>query len=364
MAAVLFDRRRQQVGESFDDFVTDLKLLSRGLALSESDKLIRNAIVCKSRDERVRQRCLEKGAELTLDRAIEMGRRLCEATQDGLKIIDGEDAKITVNKIAHKSSGKSKQKIKRKAKPPKKVYENPPSRKETCRRCGYEAHEQGQKCPAKSEKCNVCHKIGHFARVCRKRREVSRINEVSEESSSDEDMKLLEVLSVNTKNAKDNEWWETVEIGTSKVECQLDTGAKVCVVNLTQLYDIEPNAEITPTKKKLVSYSCHTITPHGYSCLEVRHRNTKCRLKFYIVDNSHKPILSAEACKVLGLIERIHSIDKEVTETLKEFPALVEATGALPGIYTLKIDPTIKPVVHAPRRQPAALLPKIKKKLE
>ena len=52
--AVNFDRRRQLQGETFDSFVTDLKLLARGLDMTETDKLIRNAIACKSLDERVR----------------------------------------------------------------------------------------------------------------------------------------------------------------------------------------------------------------------------------------------------------------------------------------------------------------------
>ena len=33
--------------------------------------------------------------------------------------------------------------------------------------------------------------------------------------------------------------------------------------------------------------------------------------------------------------------------------------GSMPGTYSIKIAPTAKPVVHGPRRQPAALLPKI-----
>ena len=64
MAAVKFDRRRQLQGETFDSFVTDLKLLARGLDMTETNKLIRNAIACKSLDERVRQRCLEKSKTL------------------------------------------------------------------------------------------------------------------------------------------------------------------------------------------------------------------------------------------------------------------------------------------------------------
>ena len=60
MVPVMFDRRPQQSGESFDAFVTDLKLLARGLDMAETNKLICNAVACKSLDERVRQRCLEK----------------------------------------------------------------------------------------------------------------------------------------------------------------------------------------------------------------------------------------------------------------------------------------------------------------
>ena len=48
MAAVKFDRRRQLPGETFDSFVTYLKLLARGLDITETEKLIRNAIACKS----------------------------------------------------------------------------------------------------------------------------------------------------------------------------------------------------------------------------------------------------------------------------------------------------------------------------
>ena len=86
MAAVKFDRRRQQPGESFDSFVTHLKLVARGLDITETEKLIRDAIACKALDDRVRQRCLEKSKNLTLNTAIDIGR-MFEATKDGMQVI-------------------------------------------------------------------------------------------------------------------------------------------------------------------------------------------------------------------------------------------------------------------------------------
>lgn len=74
--------------------------------------------------------------------------------------------------------------------------------------------------------------------------------------------------------------------------------------------------------------------------------------------------MSGTFCKALELIQRVHPIDENWQETLKEFPDLEKTTGTLPGMYTIKIDPTVTPVVHPPRRQPAALLPRIKDKLK
>ena len=101
MAAVKFDRRRQLPGETFDSFVTDLKLLARGLDTTETEKLIRNAIACKSLDERVRQRCRKKSKHLSLDSAIDIGR-MFEATKDGMQVMAGEDPRVAVNTVTSK----------------------------------------------------------------------------------------------------------------------------------------------------------------------------------------------------------------------------------------------------------------------
>ena len=103
-AAIVFDKRAQQPNEPFDDFVTSLILLARGMDINEPEKLIRNAIACRSSDERVRQKCVQKGRKLTLDDAIEIGRSF-ESTQDTVKIMTGEDPKVTVNKVSKQMTG-------------------------------------------------------------------------------------------------------------------------------------------------------------------------------------------------------------------------------------------------------------------
>ena len=127
MAAVKFDRRRQLRGETFDPLVTDLKLVAPGLDMTETDKLIRNAIACKSLEERVRQRCLEKSKNLTLETAIDIGW-IFEATRDGMQVMSGEDPRVEVNKLAWRNgscqrsqkTGKPKTQIKESNEQPQK----------------------------------------------------------------------------------------------------------------------------------------------------------------------------------------------------------------------------------------------------
>ncbi len=326
MAAVRFDRRRQQQGESFDTFVTDLKLLARGLDIKETDKLIRNAIACKSLDERVRQRCLEKSKNLTLEEAINIGR-LFEATKDGMQVMADEDPNVAVHRVATKTSGvknrrdkidssMSKNEEQRQAKSPK------------CQRCGYNSHIPQEKCPAKSQSCRKCGKIGHFSRVCRsKGRKVYTVEEetyATEETDTSEDevdqyakhIHLLHIRSlkfhqVNKESChpKDEEWWETVKIGQGTLKCQLDTGAQASVLITEQLKSVAPEARIRKTHKRLVSYSQHQIVPRGYTTLKVKHNAKQVKVNFFVIDEPQNPILSGKACKALNLVKRIHEID-------------------------------------------------------
>ena len=59
----------------------------------------------------------------------------------------------------------------------------------------------------------------------------------------------------------------------------------------------------------------------------------------------------------------MHKIDVSLKELLNQHPDLQNASGVMPGTYSIKIDPTAAPVVHGPRK-PAALLSKIVSKLK
>ncbi len=238
MAAVKFDRRHQLQGKTCDSFVTDLKLLARGLDMTVTNKLIRNVIACKSLDER----CLEKSKNLTLEMAIDIGW-MFEATKDGIQVMSGEDPKVKVNKLAWRDGSTKRSKTRGK----QKILKENNEQVQKCGRCGYNVHKPQDKCPAKKESYKKCKKIGHFAQVCNsKTRNVNLLNEMhypSEDYSSgeeglDSDVQLLHVASLemnsinNKQSPRENyEWWEVVKVGNSFLHCQLDTGAYASVIN-------------------------------------------------------------------------------------------------------------------------------------
>ena len=104
----------------------------------------------------------------------------------------------------------------------------------------------------------------------------------------------------------------------------------------------------------------HLIEVVGCVKLPTRYKEQIIPVKFYVVKSKQQPLLSGQASRQLGLIDRIHLIDKG----MDKYPELKKTTGMLPGVYSLKVDPTVQPVIHSPRRQPHALRQKVIAKLK
>ena len=90
---------------------------------------------------------------------------------------------------------------------------------------------------------------------------------------------------------------------------------------------------------------------------------------FNIIDGDYQPILSLNSSLNLGFVS-LHNCDVLALHVqcpnaslLEEYDDVFNGLGALPGAYKVAIDEQAQPVVHAPRRVPVALRPRIKNKL-
>lgn len=62
-----FHEKTQGDGETFEHFVTELKLLVEDCGYPNSDEMVRDRIVFATNSPRVREKLLSHGAELTID---------------------------------------------------------------------------------------------------------------------------------------------------------------------------------------------------------------------------------------------------------------------------------------------------------
>ena len=87
----------------------------------------------------------------------------------------------------------------------------------------------------------------------------------------------------------------------------------------------------------------------------------KTQRLFFVTEMDNTAILGVEARQRLGLIETLDSVGAEITE---EYADSLKGLGCLPGEYKIKLDPSVPPVVHAPREVPVALHERVKKELQ
>jgi len=90
-------------------------------------------------------------------------------------------------------------------------------------RCGY-GHTQDRPCPASGQNCRKCQKIGHFARVCRKKG-LHEVTKVSPTASTSAAQFWLDSIITDSLQP----WIVKLKMCGQNVHFKIDTGADVSV---------------------------------------------------------------------------------------------------------------------------------------
>lgn len=353
-ATVNFNRRKQQEGENFSNFVTDLRILIQDCDYKEEDRMLRDAIVLRSWHPSVREKCLEEGDALTLQKAIHIGQNF-ELAQDSMKIIKEEETHAVHQqpKDGTRSKGKPPYNNRRSQKPKVAKQKANVKKGQLCSRCGYSSSHA--KCPAMGQTCIICKKLNHFAAVCRQKKDTHMVRQEAE--YPDDSDYAEEIKAIDPQDGSENDWYEDIDIMGTDVKAQIDTGSARSIMPSYVFNQLGCKKKLRETRSKFSSYSNHELEVLGSATLPTTYKDNCVDVEYFVIKAKNKPVLlSGEASAQLQLISRLHSID--------EYPELKQLTGCLPGTYSIKIDPTVKPVVHAPRRQPKALAQKVFQKLE
>ncbi|XP_060070555.1 uncharacterized protein K02A2.6-like [Ylistrum balloti] len=364
---------RKQGDETTDKFITDIKTLSKSCNFGElCDSLIRDKIVCGIRDTQLRERLL-RTADLTLDKA-EALCRTSEITKQSVNTLDGAMATVSVHKVTqHKKKSNVTTPVKRQQGQP-------------CKFCGRLHEHKKEKCPAYGQSCRKCNSPNHFEIKCdelRKQRHSSskttnhvanktkpKVNYVSDNSRHEEDYFELHTLTeenVHTVNVS-RELRATLDIGGKQTLFQLDSGA-TCNIIPKELLPESTKLKLTTSILKMFNKT--TVTPIGKCELEVLNPKTGA---CYKAKNCVTPLIGNKLMQDMELIkvqhENILSLKDTQTSTLTHndittrYSDVFEGIGKLEGKYHLVVDPTVPPVVHAPRKVPIALRDRLKAELD
>uniref|UniRef100_A0A672QB88 CCHC-type domain-containing protein n=1 Tax=Sinocyclocheilus grahami TaxID=75366 RepID=A0A672QB88_SINGR len=161
-----FRQRAQSSDETVDAFVNSLRELAKTCEFGalESD-MLRDQLVEKSADKRLRDKLLQEEG-LALDKALKIAR-IFKAAQVESKMLSEQSSNLKDCQVHFTKQHTCTQRPHAKE---HRVNRDGSSadKDKKCHRCGLDTHHSNE-CGAKTAKCLYCKKIGHFARMCRKK---------------------------------------------------------------------------------------------------------------------------------------------------------------------------------------------------
>ena len=298
-----FNQRKQEEGESVDDFVTALFCLSEHCQYGNlREEMIRDRIVVGLRDSSLSEK-LQLEADLTLEKALAFARQR-ESVKNQQKVVGADSSPPNVDAIQSRGKPRKDKRVERK--PTKQTRKmNPVTDPEMCTRCGKRSHVGKQQCPARDATCRKCHKRGHFQVVCRTKTVRVVSAEDSEEDSFVGAIEQSESLMIPTVSTGSEPWTVTVSLNELPVEFQIDTGADVSVIP-EQLYRKLKVPSLEPTNKSLIGPSQDSLHVCGQFSATLIYKGSTVKEQIYVVRGLRKALIGRPAIKVLQLLSCVN----------------------------------------------------------
>jgi len=202
------------------------------------------------------------------------------------------------------------------------------------------------------------------------------VNDVTifEDTHEDMNCNVLAVDAHSTKRAK--EWIAPVVIGSQIIPMKVDCGAQANLLSLRDYKKVKHVVKLKVAKSNLLDYNNETIDILGTCIVNIKCNGKLLKAMFSVVNDEDKQtLLGLDTSEKLGLIERAPTVkcvyvisqkkesEQVKREILQEYGELFHGLGQFSGLYHIKLNPNVKPVVHAPRKIPVALKVRLKKEL-
>ncbi|XP_043193621.1 uncharacterized protein LOC122390078 isoform X8 [Amphibalanus amphitrite] len=291
-----FFKRTQQSNESVSEYIATLRKMAKECNFGDYlNTALRDQLVCGMKDVKCQRELLSK-SDLTLESALQQAKAM-EAVQREASCFSGEVA-AAANRVA---SGP--QRTIRSAQP---GHRDAPTSADSakygrsCWRCG---NRHGGKCRFESAKCYACGRQGHISRCCRQQASSVHHQGVSGEQPDDDsgavEPVLLENLStpsqpvyvVNRAQVSSPPIWCPVQICSTQVNMELDTGAGVTLIDEHTYRRFQKRPKLNSSPVKLRSFTGNTIPVLGEFSTDVTYNGRLYRQLPIVVVHGSAPCL-------------------------------------------------------------------------
>lgn len=238
--------RKQRTDEDIETFSTDLKNISLNCNLGPvHDDLLKDIFSWNLLCQNTKERILADKPK-TFEAAVELAKHIRNSRLDSgqLRIVYPQEA---VAVVSHKQDRHRPLSPSRQSRQPVQVmYKRQSSQSRTrqvpdnkCHRCG-QVHRV--RCPAQGKTCRKCHKMNHFASVCRQQVNVVQLQD-SEDNGQENNNLHLGLLTVNSVS-NSTSYHVKLNINMSSADFLLDTGADTNILSYNTFKALNLNTDI------------------------------------------------------------------------------------------------------------------------
>eukprot|EP00102_Acyrthosiphon_pisum_P018369 XP_008190098.1 PREDICTED: uncharacterized protein K02A2.6-like [Acyrthosiphon pisum] len=357
---VIFQRYKfgscvQKEGQTFDEFVTELKTLSSLCEYKEEDNMVRDRIVFGIRDAETKNKLLSMD-NLTLEKA----ETLCRTRE----VTDKEIQEMTTDLANIHYMGREQ-----------KTWSKNKGECYDCKKCG--TNHKPRSCPAFGKECRVCNKLNHYEIGCKNKSKKVYKTSVTHEITNN-DVSAFDEFSVNeiteqicNIDVNQKSWIEEIKIGNMWLKFKLDTGSDINIIPYDDFIKLEPQPNLTNSKYNIEAYGGFKINSIGscvINCL-FKKFNRNCSVEFLVVKTENNktlcPILGLPTCDKINLIKRINELEVDtknnwIMKNMDVFTGL----GQFPELYNLELVDNFQPKIVPYRRVPIAVKDRYELKLK
>ena len=230
------------------------------------------------------------------------------------------------------------------------------SRKSCCR-CGGE-YPHSQQCPALKEECNFCKKMGHFEKVCLRKRDRKQVHQLDTcpkmdaAHTSDSDSGYYMFVCQDKLRAKKRPT-SRVKMLNSHATVLVDSGTSCNVMDKHTFDNLHTKPQLKRATTKLYPYSAkQPLKLYGKFDMLVESSICYTNPMFYVADGD-STLLSHETALDLKILSEVNSVKEIHDIRYKNLKDTYHGTGTCKGGgVKLHIDESVKPTAQLHIRIP------------